>query len=316
MKNRMLLRTLSRTALLGLSLGLVVPASLAQETPTAHAVVTAITPAKEGSTTIPKSSITAFVGGKRQDVSSWIPLRGSRAGLQLVFLLDDASRTSISLQFGDIRKFIEALPPTTEIAIGYMRNGTTDIVQNFTTDHAAAAKTLRVPLGMNSINGSPYFCIQDLLRRWPPGDPNLRREIVMVTDGVDRYTGVRYDPENPYVKNATDDAQKAGVLIYSIYYTGVGRIDQTGYGQDSGQNYLIQFSRDTGGESYYMGYGNPVSFAPFLDDIQRKLQNQYELSLAVTPKKGLEPLKVKTNAPKTKLEAPSQVLIRDASGGQ
>ena len=284
-------------------------AALAQETVTARAVVTAITPAAEGTTTIPRDSITVFEDRKRQEVSSWVPLRGARAPLQLVLLLDDGSRASLSLQFGDIRNFINALPSTTEIAIGYMRNGTVDMVQNFTTDHASAATTLRQPIGMRGINGSPYFAVQDLIKRWPPGDPQIRREILMVTDGVDRYSGVRYDPENPYVRAAINDAQKAGIIIYSIFYTGVGQMDQSGYVQDSGQNYLIQFSQETGGDSYYLGFGNPVSFEPFLTDLQRRLQNQYELSFVSAPKKGLQQLKVKTNQPKTKLQAPAQVLV-------
>ena len=137
----------------------------------------------------------------------------------------------------------------------------------------------------------------------------MRREILMVTDGVDRYSGVRYDPENPYVRAAINDAQKAGIIIYSIFYTGVGQMDQSGYVQDSGQNYLIQFSQETGGDSYYLGFGNPVSFEPFLTDLQRRLQNQYELSFVSAPKKGLQQLKVKTNQPKTKLQAPAQVLV-------
>ncbi len=44
------------------------------------------------------------------------------------------------------------------------------------------------------------------------GDSNVRREVIMVTDGVDRYSGGRFDPEDPYVQAAISDAQKAGVI--------------------------------------------------------------------------------------------------------
>ena len=30
----------------------------------------------------------------------------------------------------------------------------------------------------------------------------------MVTDGVDRYSGGRFDPENPYVQTATSDHKR------------------------------------------------------------------------------------------------------------
>ncbi len=284
-------------------------AALAQETATAHAVVTAVTPAKEVLTTVPRETVTVLENGRRQDLSGWVPLRGSRDHLQLALLLDDSSGSSLSLQLNDLKNFINALPPSTEIAIGYMRNGMANLVQRFTSDHAAAVNNLRLPSGTGGINGSPYFCLQDMIKHWPPGAPGLRREVIMVTDGVDRYSGLRYDPQNPYVRAATNDAQRAGVIVYSIYYRGAGRLDRSLVVSDGGQNYLIQVSRDTGGEAYYQGFGNPVSFVPFLSDIQRKLQNQYELSFTSTPKKGLQQIKVKTTQPNTKLLAPAQVLV-------
>ena len=244
-----------------------------------------------------------------QDVTGWVPLRGSRAGLQLVVLLDDSSRGSLGLQLNDLSRFVADLPPTTQVAIGYMRNGTANMVQNFTTDHAQAAKSFRLPSGTAGINGSPYFCLSDLVKHWPGGDRNVRREVIMVTDGVDRYSGARFDPENPYVKSAISDAQKAGVIVYSIYFRGMGRLDRSFAVTNGGQNYLTQVSGDTGGKVYLEGFGNPVSFAPFLSDIQRKLQNQYELSYDSTAKAGLQPLRVRTSQPNTSLLYPTRVLV-------
>jgi len=281
----------------------------AQETSTGRAVVTAETKGAEGVTVIPKRSISLYENRKLQDVSGWAPLRGSRSGLQLVVLLDDSSRGNLGLQLNDIRSFLGALPPTAQVAIAYMRNGTADLVQNFTKDHAQAAKALRLPQGIAGGNGSPYFCVSDLVKRWPAGNEDVRREVIMVTDGVDRYSGERFDPENPYVRAATSDAQKAGVIIYSIYYRGAGRLDRSLAVTDGGQNYLTQISGDTGGKVYLEGLGNPVSFSPFLSDIQRKLQNQYELTFVSTAKPGLQSIRVKTNQPNTRLEFPARVPI-------
>jgi len=281
----------------------------AQETSTGRAVVTAETKAAEGVTTIPKQSISVYENRKLQDVSGWTPLRGARSGLQLVLLLDDSSRGNLGLQLNDIRSFLSGLPPTVQIAIGYMRNGTPNMVQNFTNDHALAAKALRLPQGVAGANGSPYFCLSDLVKHWPGGNNNVRREVIMVTDGVDRYSGGRFDPENPYVRAAASDAQKAGVIVYSIYYRGAGQFDRSALATDGGQNYLTQISGDTGGKVYLEGFGNPVSFAPFLSDIQRKLQNQYELTFVSTAKPGLQPVRVKTNQPNTSLQFPARVPI-------
>ena len=131
----------------------------------------------------------------------------------------------------------------------------------------------------------------------------------MVTDGVDRYNGARFDPEDPYVQAAISDAQKAGVLVYSIYYKGAGRLDQNAQVVDSGQNFLTQLSNATGGQVYLEGLGNPVSFAPFLSDIQRKLQNQYELTFVSSAKPGLQSIKVKTTQPNTNLKYPERVAV-------
>jgi VWFA-related protein len=281
----------------------------AQETSTGRAVVTAETKAAEGVTTIPKHSISIYENRKLQDVSGWTPLRGARSGLQLVLLLDDSSRGNLGLQLNDIRSFLSGLPPTVQVAIGYMRNGTPNLVQNFTNDHAQAAKALRLPQGIAGGNGSPYFCLSDLVKHWPGGKNNVRREVIMVTDGVDRYSGGRFDPDNPYVRAATSDAQKAGVIVYAIYYRGAGRFDRSALATDGGQNYLTQISGDTGGKVYLEGFGNPVSFAPFLSDIQRKLQNQYELTFVSTAKPGLQPIRVKTNQPNTSLQFPARIPI-------
>jgi hypothetical protein len=292
------------------------PPLWAQETSTGRAIVTVNIKGAEGVTTVPKQTISVYENRKLQDVAGWVPLRGERSGLQLVVLLDDSSGGNLGLQLNDIRSFLSGLPPTAQVAIGYMRNGTPNLVQNFTNDHALAAKSLRLPSGNAGINGSPYFCLSDLVKHWPGGDSNVRREVIMVTDGVDRYSGARFDPENPYVQAATSDAQKAGVVVYSIYYRGQGRLDRSFVATDGGQNYLTIVSGATGGKVYLEGFGNPVSFAPFLSDIQRKLQNQYELTYVSAAKPGLQGIRVKTSQPNTSLEYPSRVPVGGANGPQ
>jgi hypothetical protein len=294
----------------------VLPPLSAQETNTARAIVTANTKSSENVTTVPRQTITVYENRKLQEVAGWVPLRGERSGLQLVVLLDDSSRGNLGLQLNDLRSFVNGLPPTTQVAIGYMRNGAPNLVQNLTSDHAQAAKSFRLPSGVAGDNGSPYFCLSDLVKHWPGGDSNVRREVIMVTDGVDRYSGRRFDPEDPYVQAATSDAQKAGVIVYSIYYRGAGRYDRSFLATDGGQNYLTQVSDSTGGKVYLEGLGNPVSFAPFLSDIQRKLQNQYELSFTSTAKPGLQQIRVKTSQPNTSLEYPSRVPVGSVTAPQ
>jgi hypothetical protein len=288
---------------------------LAQESSNARAIVTVTTKSTEDAVVVPRQSINLYENRKLQDVTGWNPLRGERAGLQLVVLLDDSSRGNLGNQLNELKTFLLALPPTTQVAIGYMRNGAPNLMQNFTSDHAAAAQSLRLPTGSSGINGSPYFCLSALAKQWPGGDSNVRREVIMVTDGVDRYNGARFDPEDPYVQAATSDAQKAGLIVYSIYYRGAGRLDRNALVVDGGQNYLTQLSNSTGGQVYLEGLGNPVSFAPFLSDIQRKLQNQYELTFVSSSKPGLQSIKVKTTQPNTSLKFPERVPVGGVTAG-
>jgi VWFA-related protein len=298
-----------RSAFAGIAVVFLCSVLSAQEAQTARAVVTADSKSNEAAVTVPRQTISVLQNRKVQEISGWVPLRGERSGLQLVILLDDSARTNLGVQLNDLRAFISGLPANTEVALGYMRNGTPNLVQDFTSDHAQAAKAVRLPQGTPGANGSPYFCLSDLVKHWPGGNTNVRREVIMVTDGVDRYSGARYDPENPYVQAAVSDAQKAGVIVYSIYFRDAGALDRSFRATDGGQNYLTQVSQATGGKVYLQGFGNPVSFAPFLSDIQNKLQNQYELTFTSNSKPALQSIQVKTSQPNTKLAYPARVPV-------
>jgi len=78
------------------------------------------------------------------------------AGLQLALLIDDSSNASFSPQLNDVENFIEALPPTTQIAVGYMQNGRANIAQSFTNSHGSAASALWAPMSMTEAIPSRY----------------------------------------------------------------------------------------------------------------------------------------------------------------
>jgi hypothetical protein len=44
-----------------------------------------------------------------------------------------------------------------------------------------------------------------------------------------------------------------------------------------GQNNLTKMTDESGGETYYLGTSAPVSFKPYLDEINMHLNNQYLL---------------------------------------
>src|SRR6516162_8545551 len=213
----------------------------------AHLVVTVEARHGKDVPMIHREDVMAYQGKERGTVTDWLPLQGDHAGLEFFVLLDDASSTSLGSQLEDIRQFILGQPATTSIGVGYMRNGTVDIVQNFTTDHAAAAKSLRLPFGSAGALASPYISLVDLIKRWP--ESAVRREILMVSDGIDRFGGG--GPSDPYVDSAVEQAQKAGVIVFTIYATGVGHWGHSFWRMNWGQNYLAQVADETGGEAYF-----------------------------------------------------------------
>ena len=120
-------------------------------------------------------------------VNQLIPARGDNAALQLFVLIDDTLGSGVGNNLNDIRDFINAQPASTVVAIGYMSNAAVNVVQNFTADHELAVKALRLPRGSLSTMDSPYLSLISLAKGWP--QQKVRREVLMVTDGIDRLRG-------------------------------------------------------------------------------------------------------------------------------
>lgn len=256
-----------------------------------------------------REDVMVHEGKDRVKVTDWVAAQGDRAALEFFVLLDDSSGLSLGSQLGDIRQFILGQPPTAKIGVAYMQNGIARIEQNLTSDHELAAKALRLPMGIGGVNASPYFALSDLMKRWPAS--SNRREVVMVSSGVDRYYGGD-DMLDPYVSSAIEDAQRAGVLVSAIYSPGAGHFGHDYWQTYWGQLYLAKLADETGGESYYIGFtGPPVAFAPFLDDLANRLNHQYLLGFLARPEKkaGLRQVKVTTEVPNADLVAARMVYV-------
>ena len=80
---------------------------------------------------------------------------------------------------------------------------------------------------------------------------------------------------------------RTGTIVHSIYTPGVGRWHRNYWEATNGQLGISKLSDVTGGESFFLGLQTPVSFTPYLDQLQKILDNQYLLSFSATPaKKG------------------------------
>jgi hypothetical protein len=284
-----------------------------------QAVVTVLPQNNAPAPTTLQQQVTVKVNGKASNVTGWQPLRGVNSPVEMVILIDGAARSSLGSQMGDIQHFVQGLPANTSATIAYMMNGRAALTGPLSTDRATALRGLHIPAGTPGESASPYFCLSDLAKNWPSNNRQARREVVMVTDGVDYYN-LRYDPDDPYLQAAINDSVRAKLTVYSIYWRNTGRVDRSMYETDAGQNLLTQVTQATGGNNYWQGYGNPVSLGPFFDDIERRLDNQYEVSFMApfTNKSQVETFRLKLTAPGAKVDAPQQVLVLGAEspGGE
>ena len=244
-------------------------------------------------------------------------------GTQIALLIDDGLTRNAGVQLSDIKDFITTLPPATEILLGYMRDGTVEVLVPFTTDHAAVAAKVRIPVGLPGISASPYFCLSEFVKHWP-GNPDREaivprapkaRFALMITNGVDPYNGSTspLNQDSPYVLNAISDAQKAGVAVSSIYYRDAGF--RGGNASFSGQSYLEQVSQGTGGESYYLGLGSPVSLSPFFKQFTHAISETYIATFNATADSKDHLVRFKAEAPKLKIRHPEAIRPGNIESG-
>ena len=269
--------------------------------------VTAV--AKKGSPPpIKKDDAQVFEGKERVQTTDW--RRGEN--LYLAILIDDSLDSEAASQWSDLKAFIAAQPQNAYVAVAYSRNGAAMVTQDFTQDHALAAKALRIPLGNAGAFSSPYLAVQDWLKRWPSSAGDHRSSILLISSGIDYFRG-GFDPLDPDLDSTIERAQKENVNIWTIYYPGAGHVSRGYFRVFNAQANLSRLSEETGAESYYLSDGRPVTLRPYFDEIQQHLNNQYLLSFASGGgggKKGkFERVRVTTELPNAEFLTPSEVFL-------
>ena len=96
-------------------------------------------------------------------------------------------------------------------------------------------------------------------------DAGRRRVLVLITDGADT-------KKNSHYTMAIDEAQRAGVMVYSLIIVPV----MADAGRNTGgEHALIQMASDTGGRYYYVG--DPADLPAALSHVSDDLRTQYVL---------------------------------------
>src|SRR5438552_2759794 len=213
--------------------------------------------------------------------------------ITLAVLIQDDLVASIGTETKGIANFVRRLQPGSRVMIGYIRSGTLDVRRKFTTDPEKAAAGVRPPLGLASASPfNPFVEIIEALRRFD-SQPLGRRAIIVISDGVDISRGV--DSSSPGssldLQRAINEAQRRSVAIYSIYAPSAGNAG--GLLSANGQGCLERLSKETGGRAFFEGTGAPVSFDPFIKEIDASISMQIALTyLSTHPDKGFHRLEI------------------------
>lgn len=264
--------------------------------------VTAVGKKDNAAPAIGKDDVRFFLNKERTQTADW--RRGEK--LYLAVLIDDSLDSGVGNQWGDLKEFFNAQSPTTYISVSYARNGAAMLAQDFTNDHALAAKALRLPLGADAFS-SPYLALLDLMKRWP--DKADRHSILLISSGIDYFRG-NY-PTSPDLDLCIEHAQKQNINVWSIYAPDAGHRSRRFFLVNRAQSNLSQLAEETGAESFYLGTGAPVTIKPFLDELVTHLSNQYLLTFKGDGgvKGRFERARVTTELPNLEFFAASQVFL-------
>lgn len=234
--------------------------------------------------------------------------------LYLAVLIDDSLRSDIASQWPDLRRFLLAQSPTTYVAVAYARNGEALLAQDFTTDHARAANSLRLPLGTLTVANSPYLALENWMKRWPDQARNQRSSILLLSSGIDYFRG-GFPPQDPDLDPTIALAQKKNINIWSIYVPDAGPGRRFGFRAFDWENNLDRIAQATGGENYFLSLEMPVDLTPYFNSIQQHLNNQYLVAfLGNGGSKGkYQSVKVAASElPNVRFLAPSEVYLPGA----
>jgi len=276
----------------------------AQDSAAVSMTVTAVGKKDTQPPALKREDVQLYQGKEKVQVADW--KRGET--LYLAVLIDDSLESSVASQWGDLKAFFMAQPANTYIAVAYARNGSAMVAQDFTKDHALAGKALRLPLGNAGAFTSPYLTLQDWMKRWP--ETGERKSIILFSSGVDYFRG-SFDPVDPDLDTTVAHAQKQNINIWTIYVPDAGHIGRREFRVFNAQSNLSRLSEETGAESYYLGFGMPVTLKPYFDEIQMHLNNQYLLSFVGNGgKKGkFERVRLVSEAPNVEFLVPSEVFL-------
>ena len=250
--------------------------------------------------------LTVNEDGDAQTILS-IRAMGTSTPLNLMVLIQDDVISSVRLETRAMADFIRRLPRGSRVSIGYLRAGSLQVPQKFTSDLEKAASSLRGPIGVASAAPyNPYVELIEATKRFD-AQPAGRRAVLLVSDGLDVSHGV--DSSGPTqsldLERAITEAQRRSVAVYSFYAPAALTTGNSSLISNA-QSSLQRLSDETGGRAFFQGLSAPTSFNPFIKELNSALDRQIALTyLSTHLKKGFHRVKITSSTAGVEISYPT-----------
>ena len=198
-----------------------------------------------------------------------------RTPLNLAVLIQDDLVSRVGNELRVTADFIRELPAGSQVMVGYIRAGSLQVRQPFSTDLEAAARALRIPVGSTSASPyNPYVQVRDAIKQFPAGGEN-RNALLLVSDGLDTSRGFDFSSsvDSVDLNRAVREAKSRNVSVYSFYAPSAGLTSFSRRAVTYGQSALNRVSNETGGRAFFQGT-DFVTFNAYFAGLTKRLNEQ------------------------------------------
>jgi hypothetical protein len=197
--------------------------------------------------------------------------------LNIAILIQDDLVAQVGNELGVTRDFIRSLPQGSRVMIGYIRSGSLQVRQPFTTDREKAANSLRIPVASTASSPfNPYVEVVDALKKFQ-NDWTGNNAVLLISDGLDTSRGFDSTAAGQTLdlERAITEANKRHVSIFSFYAPSVGLTSRSRLAASYGQSSLNKLSNRTGGRAFFQGTNGFVTFDSHFERLRETLNRQY-----------------------------------------
>ena len=197
--------------------------------------------------------------------------------LNIAILIQDDLVAQVGNELGVTRDFIRSLPQGSRVMIGYIRSGSLQVRQPFTTDREKAANTLRIPTATTASSPfNPYVEVIEALKKFESNWTGANA-VLLISDGLDTSRGFDSTAAGQTIdlERAIKKANERRVSIFSFYAPSVGLTSRSRLAASYGQSSLNKLSDRTGGRAFFQGTTGFVTFDSHFERLKETLNRQY-----------------------------------------